>query len=92
MGRWPDPLPTLCPGCGRRSPVPLVDLRSLRAVCPQCGMSLSSAGEQLLAQEAWLRTEIDRAVEQVWAELDAENAAPDQRQAEPNVPPDHDNA
>jgi len=50
------------------------------------------AGEQLLAKEAWLRTEIDRAVAEVWAELDAEDATLNARHADPNVAPDDGNA
>jgi hypothetical protein len=88
MGRWPDPLPTTCPSCGRRSPVPLAELQSLRAVCLRCGASLASVGELLLAKQAWLRTEIDRAVAEVWAELEAEDAAGDSVQAKPNVAPE----
>lgn len=81
--KWRDPQPVTCPRCGRRSLVGVADLRSLRATCPRCGGSLARAGERMLAEEARLRPIIDQAIAEVWAEMDAEEAAEEQRPADP---------
>jgi hypothetical protein len=57
--KWCDPMPTACPSCGGRFPVPVVALRSLQAACPGCGASLSATGEWMLAEEARFRREVD---------------------------------
>jgi hypothetical protein len=60
--KWRDPMPTHCPACGGRFPVPAAALRSLRAVCPGCGASLAAVGERMLAvfarEQARFRREI----------------------------------
>ena len=56
---WLDPMPTDCPSCGGRFPIPVAALRSLRAACPGCCASLSATGERMLAQEARFRREVD---------------------------------
>jgi hypothetical protein len=57
--KWRDPMPTDCPSCGARFPVPVAALRSLRAACPGCGASLVATGERMLAEEARFRREVD---------------------------------
>ena len=57
--KWLDPMPTGCPSCGGRFPVPVAALRSLRAACPGCGASLAATGERMLAEEARFRREVD---------------------------------
>jgi hypothetical protein len=57
--KWLDPMPTDCPACGGRSPVPVAELRSLRATCPGCGASLAAAGERMLAEEVRIGGEVD---------------------------------
>jgi hypothetical protein len=56
--RWLDPMPTACPVCGGRFPVPVAALRSLRAACPGCGASLAAAGERMLAEEARVNRQV----------------------------------
>src|SRR5262245_24144959 len=57
--KWLDPMPTTCPACGRRFPIRVADLRSLRAACPGCGASLAAAGERMLAEEDRIGQQID---------------------------------
>ena len=57
--KWLDPMPTDCPECGGRFPVPVAALRSLRATCPSCGVSLAMAGERMLAEEGRIGLQID---------------------------------
>jgi hypothetical protein len=73
--RWLDPMPTDCPGCGGRFPIPVAELRSLRAVCPGCGGSLGAVGERMLAEEARIGGEVD--LFQVGYELSERYALPD---------------
>ena len=72
--KWRNPMQTRCPTCGRTSLLPVAVLRSLQAVCPLCGGLLAAFGAWLLAEEARLRPVIDRAIADVWAELEAEEA------------------
>jgi hypothetical protein len=57
--KWLDPMPTVCPVCADRYPIPVAALRSLRAVCPGCGASLAALGERMLAEEARLSRQVD---------------------------------
>jgi hypothetical protein len=57
--KWLDPMPTDCPACGSRFPVPVAELRSLRAACPGCGASFAATGERILAEEARFHREVD---------------------------------
>src|SRR5579872_896792 len=57
--RWLDPMPTDCPACGGQFPVPVAELRSLRAACPGCGGSLAATGERMIAEEARIGGEVD---------------------------------
>jgi hypothetical protein len=61
--KWCDPMPTYCPACNGRFPVPVTALRSLRAVCPGCGASLAAVAERMLAKfaldQARFRREVD---------------------------------
>jgi hypothetical protein len=57
--KWLDPMPTDCPACGGRFPIPVAALRSLQAACPTCGASLAAVGERMLAEEARFRREVD---------------------------------
>ena len=49
--KWMDPMPIDCPACGNQFPIPVEDLRSLSATCPNCGASFKEIGERMLASE-----------------------------------------
>jgi hypothetical protein len=57
--KWPATIKTVCAACDHRFPIPTADLLSLEAVCPGCGASLASAGEEHLRWSAGYRREID---------------------------------
>jgi hypothetical protein len=73
--RWLDPMPTDCPACGGRFPIPVAELRSLRAACPGCGASLAASGERMIAEEARIGGEVD--LFQVGYELSERYGLPD---------------
>ena len=56
--KWVNPMPTNCPACGKRFPIPVASLKSLRATCPGCAASLAAVGEDMLAEEARFRREV----------------------------------
>jgi hypothetical protein len=57
--KWSATLEAKCAACGGSFVVPTPDLLSLQAVCPSCGFSLASAGEERLRRHAGYRREVD---------------------------------
>jgi hypothetical protein len=56
---WPSIQNVVCAACGGSFGIPTPDLLSLQAVCPGCGASLASVGEERLTWYAGYCREVD---------------------------------
>jgi hypothetical protein len=65
--KWAATAKIECAACGGSFTIPTADLLSLLAVCPGCGASLASAGEERLTRHAEYCHKID--LFNVWYEL-----------------------